>query len=76
MDTDSTSKRTENSSDDIEEDKNTCPSSRFAKRNYRKRSDSKSSTSSVPMEDAEPEQNNENLNASESNPNENVLQVH
>lgn len=69
MDSGSTTKSVENASEDIQENKNKCPSGRFAKRNYRKRSDSQSSVSSASMEDAPPEQANENTNT---NANENA----
>lgn len=66
MDNDSTTKNTEKASEDMKDGKNKCPSSRFAKRNYRKRSDSQSSASSASMGGASTEQANENENANES----------
>lgn len=43
-----------------EKDKYKSPNSRFAKRNYRRRSDSQSTDSSVPMDEPMPEQRNTN----------------
>lgn len=49
------------------ENETKSPTGRFARRNYRKHSDSQSSTSSVPIEDSTPEQNTENGTSSNRN---------
>ena len=51
-DTEIENKVEQSANESSEETKTKSPTGRFAKRNYRRRSDSQSSTNSVPMEDA------------------------
>lgn len=59
---DNIANKVEQSNESSDETKSKSPSGRFAKRNYRKRSDSQSSTNSVPMEATSSEQTRKPLN--------------